>query len=83
MGGWPRRLAAMALVAALASTTVALAIPYQVVVVYLPYERVSEEHVVHWTGIGAPQPAPDPPAAICVPPHPPLRGLLTSLPAPI
>ncbi len=83
MGGWPRRLASMALVVALTSTTVALAIPYQVVVVYLPYERVPEEHVVHWAGTEAPPPAPDPPAAVCVPPHPPFRGPLTSPPVPI
>jgi len=55
-------LAAAVLVAAALGIAVASAIPYQVVVVYLPYERVPEEHVVHWTGVSPSQPPPDPPA---------------------
>ncbi len=84
MGGWPKRLAGFALVAALMGAAVASAIPYQVVVVYLPYERVPEEHVVHWTGAGTSPSAPDPPGvAVSVPPHPSLRGPGSSLRVPI
>ena len=89
MGEWPRRLVAMALVAALTGTTGALAIPYPVVVVYLSYEGVSQGHVVHWTGTEAPPPPDpveaDPPGVVVmyVPTRPSFRGPLASLPVPV